>query len=225
MLSAILIYSTKVHLDQLAIIETPIARKYEIGVKRQSICRRGIRLLSCLWGLSTTFSAAIIYIPRSGAKDNWLVYRLFRNRCILISDGLSDLLEYLPVFQAGRIKIGFGVPVDVRFHVAMRDLPKRKVMYDPEGPVAVYNKRGRDPDYVQDFAGRMSRGGVVVNPAFGYFSRIYSAPSTVLFELPICLKCNIEVVSEKHCDSLSSERRALLAAYEVALGRLGFKIV
>ena len=221
----VLIYSTGYHQEQASLIDTPIDAKFRVGFKYQPLYYRAMELLSCIIQLAVRFTQSRIYIPRSSAKDNWIVYAIFKRRCILISDGLSDCLETLPVVSNRWLELGFIDPVENLFNVTQRSFEKRQIQFSHNGPIAIYNKRGRDPDYVSDYVYKCHANQIIVNPLIGQFSRIYAAPSTVLFELPDEVKAHVTIVSQSHCLSLDVMRRRILASYENSLAGLGFRVI
>lgn len=206
-------------------IDGSIEAKFRIGFKQQPFYSRVIELIRCIIQLAVRFDQSRIYIPRSNAKDNWIVFELFKRRCILISDGLSDCLETLPVVSTRWLELGFSSSVEDKFHVTRRSFRQRQILFQPNGPIAIYNKRGRDPDYVSDYACKCHGEQLIVNPLMGQFSRIYAAPSTVLFELPDEIKPYVTIVSQSHCPSLDVMRRRILASYENSLSGLGYRVI
>lgn len=224
-MNQILVYSTEYHLQQADLIIDPLVAKFRVGFKRQWLVFRVLEFINCIIQLTIRFHKCGIYIPRSAAKDNWLVYVCFKKRCTLISDGLSDFLQILPVINRGFLKVGFELSVDPHFHISSRSLRKREIYYDSQGPVAVYNKRGRDPDYVLDYAVNLYNENIVLNPISGKFAKVYAAPSTVLFELPDEMKVHVKVVSHLNCRSIDTERQKILNSYENCLLKFGYKII
>jgi hypothetical protein len=205
-------------------MEPPLAGKFRVGFKHQLVFTRILEFLRCVFYIGIILRQCHIYIPRSATKDNFIVYLLFRRRCILISDGITDFISILPVFSTVWKDLSFRESVDPRFHLKTRSFRHRSIFFDPRGPIAVYNKRGRDPDYISDYAS-MYHSATVLNPLVGHFSQIIAAPSTVLFELPHEMKKHVIIVSQSHCLSLDKSRRRLLAAYESALSALDYRIV
>jgi hypothetical protein len=135
------------------------------------------------------------------------------------------LLEILPVLSTGWLVLGFSEPVGSSFHVMQRSLKQRSIFFDANGPVAIYNKRGRDPDYVSDYVCKYLGVQAVVNPLAGGFSRIFAAPSTVLFELPPEFKHHLTIISQSNCISLDANRRSILASYENTLSGFGYTVI
>lgn len=221
----LLVYSTDYHLQQVGLINSAVVAKFRIGFKQQSALTRGFELLSCVIQIASRYRRSRIYIPRSAAKDNWIVYALFQRRCILISDGLSDFLDVLSVVNIGWMTVSFKESVDPSFHLKSRSLLKRQISFDALASVAFFNKRGRDPDYVGDFVRNIYGEQAVVNPLEGRFSQIYAAPSTVLFELPQEMKLYVTIVSQSHCITLDANRRSILAAYEQYLSKFGYRVI
>jgi hypothetical protein len=224
-LSNVLIYSTEYHLNQENLIKGTVSAKIRIGYKNQLFYFRIIELMSCLLQLATRYKKCNIFIPRSGTKDNWLVYYIYKKRCTLISDGLSDFLDNIPVACIGMMSLKFYNPVQSQFHLKNRSLTKRLISFKEDGPVAIFNKRGRDTDYVSEYVNRALTVSIVLNPLIGSFSHIYAAPSTVIFELPKIMKSHLSIISQSHCNVLDIKRRKILISYEKSLSSLGYKII
>jgi hypothetical protein len=221
----ILVYSTDYHLRQIELIDGILAEKFRIGFKGHSLFSRLNILIKCFYKLIFQYRKNHIYIPRFASKDNWLIYIIFHRRCTLISDGITDFLPNLSIFKIGFLNLCFKMPVKSEFSVLNNKFNRRDIYYDCANSVAIFNKRGRDPDYVMDYVIRNKSTDVIVNPSKGFFSHIYSAPSTVLFEVPSEMKPYITIISQKHCSSIKSKRRELLVAYEKALSDIGYRVI
>lgn len=218
----IFVYSTEYHLSQLKLVRAPVIM-FRVGYKNQSTFARLAELFKCILIISIR-RGSTVYMPRSSAKDNYFIYKLFKKRAVLFSDGLSDLVRWLEVWKLGFLRFGFELEVSRDFHVLFRTHRFRPLGYKESGPVAVFNKRGRDPDYVSAYVNAKVKDKVVLNPAGGDFRHVYAAPSTVLFELDSKIKRNVSIVSQAHCDGLSAERRRLILQYEKVLEELGYRI-
>ena len=221
----VLIYSTDYHLQLVKFIPAGFVAKFRIGYKGQSLLFRFASLISTIFLLSIRYRGSRIYIARFASKDNWIIYSIFRKRCTLISDGVSDFLDKLSVLEVGLFNLGFAEPVDQRFHVENIEFSTRLITHDINGPVAIYNKRGRDLDYISDYVRHCKIENFIVNPLTGGFSHIYTAPSTVIFEPPNEMREHVSIVSQTHCNALSVKRRQLLKSYEDALLKIGYRVL
>jgi hypothetical protein len=171
--------------------------------------------------------ASRVYLPRSATKDAWLLYRIFRRRSTLISDGISDCLEFVPVLCIGPIRLGFHRPVADGFDVLSVQHPVRDVRFSNDGAVAIFTKRGRDVDYVTPVAERLFPDSVrVVNPTAGSFAWSIMPASTLVFELGLFPRDRLCIVRCEVADErLPEARRALLRAYEDFLESQGYRLI
>jgi hypothetical protein len=171
--------------------------------------------------------ASHVYLPRSATKDAWLIYRLFRRRTTLVSDGISDCLDFVPVFTLGRIRLGFAERVAERFHVLSIRHPVRDIRFASGADIAVFTKRGRDVDYVTAAVGRLCPSSTcVVNAQSGGFSRVFMPASTLVFELAEFRKDRLHIVACDFADNrFPEDRRVLLNAYEAFLEEQGYSVL
>lgn len=196
---------------------------FELGGK-QSILRRAFNFAYCVIYLYFK-SESTIYLPRSTSLDFFIVYKIFGRNVVLLSDGLSDVVSPLEYKVGSFFNFKYMQPVHKKFHIGRRKIKKKQIYFDKLGPIAVFNKRGRDPDYVSKYVAENVSTSFVVNPDEGGVSIIYSAPSTVLFEIEDQLKNRIFIVKSCHCEQIPPHRRALLEKYEDALSALEFNLV
>lgn len=218
------IYSSDYHKNQIKHIHSSNSLiMLRVGFKHQPIIRRIFEFLKCFI-LVYLNKQSTIHIPRSAALDNLVLYKAFRTRSNLISDGLSDLITPLTTTFLGK-EVGFFEKINKNPLINLSNLEKRNYIFSKSSCIAVFNKRGRDPDYVSEFVRKQIQTDFIVNPTFGEFSKFYSAPSTVLFEIPDCLKKHVFIVSCKHSKTISRKRMRVLMSYELALQEIGYSII
>jgi hypothetical protein len=227
MTAAILLYSTVYHLRQKKLITDKIISEIQIGVKSNGFWPRLLNFFKAIF-ICLINNKQKIYIPRAGSKDIWIIYLLFKSRCILISDGLSDCLPNIKVFGIHQM-FGFAKQVDPKFHVL--NLPHRvlSVYHSNETTeIALFTKRGRDYDYVNDYAAsNFTDIKKTINPNSGNFCLVLVPASTIVFELLKSFpKEKIFVVSHSVSYGLiPHERRIILRNYEEFLEAQGCNII
>lgn len=217
-------YSTAYHRSYTESLPEPLL------VKPLSRKSRGVffRLYDFLIALcvATRHSKCHIYLPRMGTVEVVVMYRLFGHRITLTSDGLSDCLPANGAKLKTLRSYIISSPVESKYSVAEIKHQPKDILFDSHGPVALFDKRGRDPDYVAEFVfSHTCDVRVVRNPSAGSFSKIYSPASTLLFELPKILMPYIFVVSCSFDSTLDNKRRAILLEYEKYLEDLGFNVL
>lgn len=223
---SIFLYSTNYHYQQKKNIPL-VKHEVRVGFTDKNITFRFTAFLKSLilCFLNKKYS---IYLPRAGSLDIWLLYKIFKPRIILISDGLSDSLIEIPVFNKYKIKLSFDDKVNKDFNVKNIKHKKKDIHHSNEGKVALFTKRGRDYDYVsKHIEDNLFLIDYEINPKNGFFSEIYIPASTIAFELINSFpKEHIFVVSYRNYESyIKPERRKLLSVYEDYLSQCGFSVI
>lgn len=227
MTTAILLYSTAYHLRQKEVITDQIVSEVQVGAKSKGFWSRLLNFLKAII-ICLANNRKKIYIPRAGSKDIWIIYILFKNRCILISDGLSDCLSNIKVFRAHRL-LGFTKQVEPKFHVLNLPHQGLPVYYSHDTPdIAQFSKRGRDYDYVHEYAvSNFIDIKKTKNPNAGIFCLVLVPASTIVFELLKSFpKEKILVISHSLSNGeIPDERRIILKKYEEFLEAQGCIII
>lgn len=226
-MNSILLYSTAYHLRQKEFIFDIVSTQIQVGAKSKGFW---FRLFNFVKAIIICFikSKQKIYIPRAGSKDIWIIYKLFKRRCVLISDGLSDCLPYISISDLNRF-IGFREQVDSKFHVLSLTHQKLPISYSaPMTDIAIFTKRGRDYDYVSDYASHnFIDNKKIINPSSGDFCAVLVPASTIVFELSNSFpREKILVISCSLSKGLiADKRRLILMQYEDFLNNQGYRII
>jgi hypothetical protein len=220
----IFLYSTNFHFQQKVKFVTTLS--FKLAFKDKYFINRSIQFLKIIF-YCLIFSKKKILLPRAGSFEILLVYKLFKNRCVLYSDGISDLLDNISVNFFSLFSFSFNSKVVHDLNFLNLDYLPRNIFFSSNKRYAVFTKRGRDYDYVSDKMNKLNLEISTVNPDKGDFEKIFLPVSTLIFELINNFpKDSIYIIScENYSHLISPSRFFILKKYEDFFKKMGCNFI